>query len=46
MRHRVVLAILLAGLCLKAYEPPVDTAGPLTVRIQAPAAVYWKRGIP
>lgn len=44
MRHRVALAILLAGLCLKAYEPPVDTAGPLTVRIQAPAAGSYGSG--
>jgi hypothetical protein len=47
--HRVVFALTL-GLCLPAtrayaYNPPVDTAGPLTVRIDGPEEVT-QAGVP
>ena len=46
MRSTATAAALLGLLCLLAvaYEPPVDTAGPLTVRIQAPAAGSYGSG--
>jgi hypothetical protein len=40
------IAVVVAGVCSSAfaYEPPVDTAGPLTVRMQPPAIGTYGAG--
>jgi len=44
MRSCYCLLFLLAHAAVWAYEPPVDTAGPLTVRIQQPALGSYGAG--
>ena len=41
---RVILVLLLRAAVAAAYNPPVDTAGPLTVRVQEPAVGAYGAG--
>lgn len=44
--HIIRYAALFAGVCsaIFAYDPPADTAGPLTVRMQPPATGAYGAG--